>query len=111
VDVSGQGLLVEVSSNHVFLTLLQVLLVGSGRQVFLVDGDGQGFMVDSGRWDAGVVVAWCVQESLVDEAIGTGFWWTLVVLLGLVDFFPWTVVGEQGSKISSPLRVVDMMSR
>ncbi len=60
----------------------QVFLVDNGRQVLLVDGDRQGFMVDSGRWDAGVVVAWCVQESLVDEAIGTGFWWTFVVSAG-----------------------------
>jgi len=58
VDVSGQGLLVEVSR--------QRLLVDGGchgssgdkdRRVLLVDGDRQGFMIDSGRWDEGVVGA------------------------------------------------------
>ncbi len=76
-----------------------------------MNGDRQGFMVDGGRWDAGVVGARCVQQSLVDVAIGIGFWWTLVVLLALVDFLPWAVVGKQGSKSYSPLRGVDMMSR
>jgi hypothetical protein len=38
-----------------------------------MDGGRQEFMDDGGRWDAGVVGAQCVQESLVDAAIGTGF--------------------------------------
>ncbi len=58
MDVSGQGLLVEVSRHRL---LVDDSSQGSSgdkdRRVLLVDGDRQGFMVDDGRWDEGVVGA------------------------------------------------------